>query len=52
LSHIESIKKKLGSKNLPIKESQALEQELSKSSKLLDYTEEFVPRTTRETAKL
>ena len=52
LDHIESIKKKLGSKNLPIKEKDALEQELSKSSKLLDYTEEFVPRTTRETAKL
>tara|TARA_R110002124_G_scaffold267198_2_gene434347 strand:- start:981 stop:1298 length:318 start_codon:yes stop_codon:yes gene_type:complete len=49
-NHIILVKKKLGSKNLPIKESDALEQELSKASNLLDYTEEFVPRATRVTA--
>jgi len=44
LNRIEKIKSKLEDPNLLDNERQALEDELSDASKLLDYTEKFVPR--------
>jgi hypothetical protein len=42
--HIEQLKRQLGSNGLTPAQRQALENELSKASKLLDMTERFVPR--------
>ena len=44
LNRIQNIKKSLGNPNLDIGTRIALEQELSQASKLLDKTEEFLPR--------
>lgn len=44
LNRIRNIKKSLGNPNLDIGTRIALEQELSQASKLLDKTEEFLPR--------
>ncbi|WP_198027351.1 polymorphic toxin type 28 domain-containing protein [Candidatus Paracaedibacter symbiosus] len=42
--HIKAIKNRLGFTKLPKVERQALHQELSEASKLLDHTKQFVPR--------
>ncbi|WP_010299831.1 polymorphic toxin type 28 domain-containing protein [Candidatus Odyssella thessalonicensis] len=42
--HIDNINKRLEFVELPLAERQALNRELSNASKLLDYTEQFVPR--------
>ena len=42
--HIEAINNRLGFPKLPEIERQALQQELSEASKLLDYSKQFVPR--------
>lgn len=44
VDHIERINNRLGYPELPMFERQGLQEELSKTSKLLDYTEQFVPR--------
>ena len=46
LKHLKNINGRLSHPELPIIESKLLEVELSKASKLLDHTEQFVPRTT------
>jgi len=46
LKHIGKINAKLSHPECPIIERKALEAELSKASKLLDHTEQFVPRNT------
>lgn len=45
LNHIEDINSRLSHPGLPTIERKVLETELSKASKLLDHTEQFVPRT-------
>lgn len=47
LKHIKAIKNRLGFPKLPDVERQSLEKELSKASKLLDHSEQFVPRKTK-----
>jgi hypothetical protein len=44
LNHIEVINDRLSFPELPSFERPALQEELSRASKLLDYTEEFAPR--------
>jgi len=46
LNHIGDINARLSHPELPMIEREALTTELSKASKLLDHTEQFVPRTT------
>jgi len=44
IDHIEKLNNRLSYPTVPTIERQALQQELSQTSTLLDYTEEFVPR--------
>ena len=45
INHIKAINNRLGHPELPTIERSALQQELSDTSKLLDHSEQFVPRT-------
>ncbi|MBP6104240.1 MAG: hypothetical protein KBD23_02380 [Gammaproteobacteria bacterium] len=51
LDNIENINNRLSYPKLEMIEKSALEQELSKASRLLDRTEEFVPRTSTPSKK-
>lgn len=44
VNHIKNLNNHLSHPNLPAIERQALQQELSNTSKLLDYSEQFAPR--------
>ena len=46
LRHLNKVHSRLSHPELPMIEREALNTELSNASKLLDYTEQFVPRTT------
>ena len=45
INHIATIKNRLGFPQLPLNERILLQEELSKASNLLDYTEKILPRS-------